>query len=185
MLLVVLMIGIGAGWYFLMFEDTQTAIVSANRTSKKLTKEIADQETVKADLRKYQAEIEQLEKDADAMRDRLPEDAEIADLLQKIQGQAKIVGLEISRFERNPTVEESTYARIPVAMELRGSFHQMATFFFYLGKIPRIVNVEDISFSAVREGTKTVLAASCTATTFMYVKPKASAPTGKKKKGGK
>lgn len=182
-LLVILMIGVGAGWYFLMFEDTQTAIEQAQRTGTQLTKDLSDQEQVKADLQKYQAQIEQLEKDRDAMRDRLPENAEIADLLQKIHGQAKIVGLTIARFEREPTVPESTFARIPVQMQLRGTFHEVATFFYYLGKIPRIVNVENIHFKAQREEGKTMLDATCTATTFMYLPP-AAPSTGKKKKGG-
>jgi type IV pilus assembly protein PilO len=182
-LLVVLMALIGAGWYFLMFEEVSTNIAKEAKRTPALNKSLSEEQEIEKNLVKYQEEIEQLKKVRDEMRDRLPDSAEIADLLQKIHGQAKIVGLEIARFERGDTVLEQTYARIPVRMTLKGSFNQVSTFFYYLGKLTRIVNVENIELTAAnRQDSGSDLVAICTATTFQYLPPGAAAAAGGKKR---
>lgn len=182
-LLVVLMALIGAGWYFLMFEEVSTNIAKEAKRTPALNKSLSDEQEVEKNLVKYQEEIEQLKKVRDEMRDRLPDSAEIADLLQKIHGQAKIVGLEIARFERGDKVIEPNYARIPVRMTLKGSFNQVSTFFYYLGKLTRIVNVENIELTAAnRQDQGSDLVAICTATTFQYLPPGAAAAAGGKKR---
>ncbi|MCA9545682.1 MAG: type 4a pilus biogenesis protein PilO [Myxococcales bacterium] len=188
-LLIMLMAAVGAGWYFLYYDETRTLIAKEKGQTDQLTKTLADEKEIEKNLAVYKAEIEELRAERDRMRDRLPDNAEIADLLEKIHGQAKITGLEIARFERKPTEVESMYARIPVKMELVGNFKEITTFFFYLGKLTRIVNVEDIQLatkSTTREEREkgTVLLASCTATTFMYVAEGGAAPGQKPQRKG-
>lgn len=185
-LLIMLMAAVGAGWYFMYYDETRTLIAKEKGQTDQLTKTLSEEKEIESNLATYKAEIEELRSERDRMRDRLPDNAEIADLLEKIHGQAKITGLEIARFERKPTEVESLYARIPVKMELKGSFKEISTFFFYLGKLTRIVNVEDIQLASKsnkredREG-ESVLLASCTATTFMYVADGAKKAAGKGK----
>lgn len=182
---------IGAGWYFLYYGEVEAALVTERQKTPQLAKTLSEEKEIEKNLQKYKDEIEKLRKSRDEMRDRLPENAEIADLLQQIHSQAKIVGLEIARFERGEDEVETMYARIPVKMVLRGTFHQVATFFYYLGKLTRIVNVENIELTALdRAAGEERIQAVCNATTFMYVPPAESADggrskKGKKKKGGK
>lgn len=173
----------GAAWYFLFYGEVEAALVTEQQKTKALAKELAEEQDIEKNLKKYQDEIERLSKSRDEMRDRLPENAEIAELLQQIHGQAKIVGLEIIRFERGDDEVEPMYARIPVTMVLRGTFHQVALFFFYLGKLTRIVNVENIELTTLKgrdaEQNQGLVEAKCTATTFMYVPPTQSAAGAK------
>jgi type IV pilus assembly protein PilO len=172
LLLLLTLGGIGAIWYFLFISDTQDKIVAERNRTTQLNKQLADAKGLEQNIRTFEEEIEQLKKDRNEMRDRLPEDAEIASLLQKIHGQGKIVGLEIARFERDQMKPEELYVRIPVRMTLVGNFHQIATFFYYVGKLTRIVNVENIELTAGERGRdSTLLQAVCTATTFMYRPP--------------
>lgn len=178
---------IGAAWYFLFYGEVEAALVREQQKTTTLNKELAEEQEIEKNLKKYQDEIERLKKSRDEMRDRLPENAEIAELLQQIHGQAKIVGLEILRFERGDDEIEPMYARIPVTMKLRGTFHQVALFFFYLGRLTRIVNVENIELKIVdarkAENVEGWVEASCTATTFMYKPPtQSAAPAGAKGK---
>lgn len=193
---IILLMGlVGAGWYFLFYGEVEAALVQETAKTPKLSKTLREEQEIEKNLQKYKDEIEKLRKSRDEMRDRLPENAEIADLLQQIHSQAKIVGLEIARFERGDDEVETMYARIPVKMVLRGTFHQVATFFYYLGKLTRIVNVENIELTALdRKDGEERIQAVCNATTFMYVPPPDSASGGKKskkkkakksKKGGK
>lgn len=192
---IVLMMGlVGAAWYFLFYGEVEAALVAERQKTPQLAKTLSEEKEVEKNLQKYKDEIEKLRKSRDEMRDRLPENAEIADLLGQIESQAKIVGLEIARFERGDDEVETMYARIPVRMVLRGTFHKVATFFYYLGKLTRIVNVENIELTALdREDGEDRIQAVCNATTFMYVPPTESADGGraqgkgkaKKKKGAK
>lgn len=183
---IILVMGLlGAAWYFLFYGEVEAALVKERAKTPQLSKTLREEQEVEKNLQKYKDEIEKLRKSRDEMRDRLPENAEIADLLQQIHSQAKIVGLEIARFERGEDEVETMYARIPVKMILRGTFHQVATFFYYLGKLTRIVNVENIELTALdRKEDEDRIQAVCNATTFMYVPP-TEAAGGRAKKGKK
>ena len=142
---------IGAAWYSLYFTDVQAATSRESSKTGQLTKTLSEERKILEELSQTRAEIERLKSVRDEMRDRLPDDAEISELLQQIEGQAKIVGLEILRFEPGAHQAEKTYARIPVTMTLRGTFHQITTFFYYVGKLTRIVNVENISLTTIEQ----------------------------------
>ena len=169
LILLVVMGLMGAGWYTLSFQDMDDGLESARRDTQRLNNELTAENAKVANLRKFEEEVELLKKQREEMTDRLPADEEIASLLQKIHGQGKIVGLEINRFEREAPQLADLFVRIPVKMTLNGTFHQIATFFYYVGKLTRIVNVENISLVATQKelGTATLMA-TCTATTFMY-----------------
>lgn len=164
-----ILLGAATLWYNFVYLDLNKQITKQHKRTKEITSKIA---TAKEARKNADAIQERINKISDALanvRQKLPESAELGDLLQKIHGQAKIVGLEISRFERDEAVDEKLYIRIPVRMTLRGSFHHIATFFYYVGNLTRIVNVENIQLT-VLERTKDgpVLEAECTATTFVY-----------------
>lgn len=169
LILIVVMGLMGAGWYMLSIQDMDTALESSHRDTQRLNNELTAENAKVANLRKFEDEVDLLKKQRAEMQDKLPADEEIASLLQKIHGQGKIVGLEINRFEREAPQIAELFVRIPVRMTLNGTFHQIATFFYYVGKLTRIVNVENISLiSAKRELGESTLTATCTATTFMY-----------------
>jgi type IV pilus assembly protein PilO len=72
-------------------------------------------------------------------------------------------------------VEKEFYAELPVKISLTGVYHDTAIFFEKVAKLPRIVNVSDISMER-REGTKDVngpkgpiLATSFLIKTYMFV----------------
>lgn len=178
-LLAVVMLGIAAAWYFLMYEEATGKIAAENARIPELNKELSAEREVAANLDKYRAEIEELKRQRDDMRSRLPDSAEIGDLLQQVHSQAKIVGLEISRFERGETVQESLVARIPVRMVLTGTFQQISSFYYNLGQLKRIVNVGDIELATQRkpsEPEEERLTANCVATTFQYLGERAAPP---------
>ncbi len=188
-LLVLLMGGIGAAWYFMFFEGTMNAIAAETRKMPQLVKEREELKTKLEKLAEAEQRIETLKKKRLEMQQRLPEDAEIADLLNRIHQQAKYVGLDITLFKRGIMVPEQLYARIPVEMVLKGTFSQITQFFYSLGKLTRLVNVEDIALAIENRDPQKdpMLVATCTATTFMYLTPEkaaALAAKGKKKGGG-
>jgi type IV pilus assembly protein PilO len=66
--------------------------------------------------------------------------------------------------------EEQFYEEIPVKVSITGSFHSTVTFFEKVAKLPRIVNIEDISMSEmkdIRRGRLNVT--SCVIKTYMFL----------------
>jgi type IV pilus assembly protein PilO len=182
-LILLLVMGlVGGAWYSLSIMDLDEQLESARRDTQKLNNDLTAENAKVANLRKFEEEVETLKKQREEMTDKLPADEEIASLLQKIHSQGKIVGLEINRFEREAPQVAELFVRIPVKMTLSGTFHQIATFFYYVGKLTRIVNVENINLTLDRKDTKAqaTLQATCTATTFMYRPAGAPVPGGAK-----
>jgi type IV pilus assembly protein PilO len=114
--------------------------------------------------------IRDLQADVKRAEARLPEGREIADLLSNIAASARAVGLDLTLFRQKPEAYSEFYADVPVQMEMRGTYHELAAFMDRVKRLDRIVNVSDIHLSRPRvEGDVVLLDASCTATTFRFL----------------
>jgi type IV pilus assembly protein PilO len=113
---------------------------------------------------------------------------EIADLLSNIADRARAVGLDLKIFRQKPEAYSEFYADVPVQMEMRGTYHELAAFMDRVKRLDRIVNVADIQLKQPRvEGDVVLLTASCTATTFRFLdeqERKTRAEQQQKAKGG-
>lgn len=67
--------------------------------------------------------------------------------------------------------EEDYYEEIPVKATVNGGYHNMAVFFEKVAKLPRIINIEDISMGDAKpvKGKGPLLTASCIIKTYMFV----------------
>ena len=64
-------------------------------------------------------------------------------------------------------VPEQFYARVPMKLELEGRFHQIAKFFYGVGQLDRIINIENISLTDPKpKGDEVMLKVSVLATAF-------------------
>jgi len=185
-LVALLMMALAAvAFYVLFYQDVDGSIAKAKGKKSKLEKTLSEYQVKLRDKQQFQEEIRGLEKKRRTALEKLPENAEIPELLSKIHGQAKIVGLEIKDFERLPEVSQGFYSMIPVLMTLEGTYQQIATFFFYVGKLTRIVNLANIELVADRSDRTVdpvVLSSRVLATTFRY-SPGGGGGGGGKKKG--
>jgi type IV pilus assembly protein PilO len=115
------------------------------------------------DLRDLNAELKRAEA-------RLPDQREIADLLSSVAASGRSSGLEIVLFRQKPEVYHDFYAGVPVEMQMRGTYHDVALFLDRVKRLDRIVNISDISMKKPRiEGDRMMLDAACTATTFRFL----------------
>jgi type IV pilus assembly protein PilO len=94
--------------------------------------------------------------------------------LESLNNHAELAGLEISLVQ--PLDEEGVgfYAKIPVELQLRGRYHELAKFFYNVGRLERIINIENISLTqnvpdrseAGGEEAEVLIKARVLATTF-------------------
>jgi type IV pilus assembly protein PilO len=115
------------------------------------------------ELRELQAELRRAEA-------RLPDEREIADLLSNIAASGRAVGLDITLFRQKPEQFSDFYAQVPVQMEMRGSYHEVAQFLDRVRQLDRIVNIGDIKLKKPRvQQGQVVIDSACTATTFRFL----------------
>jgi type IV pilus assembly protein PilO len=115
-------------------------------------------------------EVQDLQAELRRAQARLPDQREIADLLSMIAASARESGLDILLFRQKPEVPHDFYAAVPVQMEMRGTYHDVATFLDRVRRLDRMVNVTDIQLRKPRlEGDRMLIEAACNATTFRFL----------------
>jgi type IV pilus assembly protein PilO len=136
----------------------------------------------------FERELRDLNAELKRAEARLPDQREIADLLSSVAASGRSAGLEIVLFRQKPEVYHDFYAGVPVEMQMRGTYHDIALFLDRVKRLDRIVNISDINMKKPRiEGDRMVLDAACTATTFRFLDEaeRARILEEKKKDGGK
>ena len=134
-----------------------------------------------SELKEFKKRRKRAEDEFKIAKSKLPETQEIPSLLSSISLKGQEAGLDFLLFQPKAERVKDFYAEIPVAIKVLGSYHNVATFFSNVAKLPRIVNVQGINITPGKGGKQ--LTTSCTAVTYKFVeKPK---NTGKKTKKGK
>lgn len=171
-LLVLLALVFAGGFWFVYYQPVLEEFENLKKSHEGLKKKLADAERRKKTYEDDRARRDELKKASGLQLQVLPADTEIASFLNSLNTQADLVGLEILSVK--PLEEEAAeyFARIPVRLKLRGSFHQLAKFFFLVGSVDRIINIENIQFkNTVVDESGVVMVAEVLATTFRSVSP--------------
>jgi Tfp pilus assembly protein PilO len=119
-------------------------------------------------LPEFQSEVVNLGARLDSLKNVLPEQKDVADILRRLQGLATQSNLTLLRFTPVPPRQQPLYAEVPYRLTAVGSFHNLALFFDRVSKFPRIINIGDISITAnPRQDPNSTIIADMTATTFV------------------
>jgi type IV pilus assembly protein PilO len=119
-------------------------------------------------LPRFQAQVDELEAHLENLRQVLPEEKDVADILRRIQGLATRSNLTIQRFQPGKVVQQKMYAEIPYKLEAEGTYHNLGAFLDQISKFPRIINVSEIALKAKdNSDSNQTIHAECVATTFV------------------
>jgi type IV pilus assembly protein PilO len=137
-------------------------------------------------LADFRAQVADLEGRLSNLRAILPEEKDAQFLLRQLQTVAAQSNVTIKSFKPAPTVLKTMHAEWPIALELDGTYHNLATFFDRVGRFTRIVNISAVDIKGKdKPGPNSTITASCVATTFVLMdkapvkpgaKPAAAAP---------
>ena len=121
-------------------------------------------------LPKLQKELQEWDAKLKAAVAQLPDRKEIPDLLSSLSTKARESGLEILLFRPRAENFQEFYAEIPVDIVVRGGFFNAATFFDEVGKLNRLVNIDNIDLRNPKVGSdQVVLEISTLATTYRFL----------------
>ncbi|MBT8364201.1 MAG: type 4a pilus biogenesis protein PilO [Deltaproteobacteria bacterium] len=155
--------------YWPKFEN----IKQLNTQLEKLEKKLKTAKRNAADLKKFQAKMKEAEVQFRMAMQKLPEKQEIPSLLTSISDSGQQAGLEFLLFEPKPEKIKEFYAEIPVAMSIKGDYHNLAIFFDQVARLSRIVNIQNIQMANAKDKSSKDLSTSCMAVTYKFVETSA------------
>ncbi|HWN67958.1 MAG TPA: type 4a pilus biogenesis protein PilO [Haliangium sp.] len=138
--------------------------------------------------KKLMQRMEELQANIRANERALPTSAELPAFFDFLQRRAGEAGVSIRKWEQQPSEKVDIYVRVPVKIDVAGSFSSLVKFFYLLGPVgkdagqggrealavgERIVSVEDLSLGEAKiEDGEVMLLAKFVAATF-YLDPTA------------
>jgi len=172
------LLGLTAVAYWTVFyADISGRIKSAEAAEKTLQKNLAEARKVEV---KYQADLKELNDRELRQRELekvLPTKTEHPAFLSSLQTVANMTGVTLSAWAPQGEVREKYYARIPMKLTLEGRFHQIAKFFYGVGQVDRIINVENITIDNPQVRDEDVhVKVDALATAFRAVEPQPEEP---------
>ncbi|HEX7597316.1 MAG TPA: type 4a pilus biogenesis protein PilO [Polyangia bacterium] len=166
-----LIVAIAAIYYLMFYMDLQDQIKAGEVQQRSLVAEKENYEKRKKEYLAFRNELTQLQQEQRELLKALPKRAEIPTFLSSIQEQAELAGLEVLSLAIEAEAPAELYVRIPVRIEIRGSYHTVTKFFKNVADLPRIVNIENLALTVEKasdEGGSPRLRAKFFAVTFRY-----------------
>jgi type IV pilus assembly protein PilO len=162
------LLALSAVVYFVVFYgDLATEIKAEQGQERQLRSDLDDARKAQ---RAYQLDLAELADRQQRQRELnkiLPATTEYPAFLSSVQSVANIAGVNLAAWTPQEEVPDVFYARVPMRLEFEGRFHQLAKFFYNVGQLDRIINVENISMMEPHmNGDEVLLKVSCLATAF-------------------
>lgn len=144
--------------------------------------------------------MEELQQNIRANERALPTNAELPAFFDFLQRRAGEAGVTTRKWDQQTSEKVDIYVRVPVKIEVAGSFSSLVKFFYLLGPQgkdasqgggeslafgERIVSVENLTLGGaqIEDGEVTLVAGFTAATFYLDPSPPAGTPAGAKPKG--
>ncbi len=136
-----------------------------------------------ASLKRYEKKMAEKQALFNEAMAALPEKKEIPSLLTGISRSGSNAGLTFVLFQPMLEVQKEYHAEIPVAIKVRGGYHQVAHFFDQVSRLNRTVTIKDVVINQPKASGKLEMA--CNAVTYMFVESKEDPSKDTKKRRGR
>jgi type IV pilus assembly protein PilO len=156
------------GFWKYYVTDVQSEIEARQTRLTSLRADIAKGVATARRLPEFQAQVTELEHRLDTLKQVLPEEKDVADILRRLQGLATQSNLAIQRFTPQEPQQQALYAELPIKLQAEGTYHNLGLFFDRVSKFPRIINIGDLTIKG--RGTQNAdatIVADLVATTFI------------------
>jgi type IV pilus assembly protein PilO len=165
--LVGILVGILVGAYFLDWQGQIEEIENGKNQEVKLKDDYLNKKKQSINLDLHKQQLREIDQSFGALLKQLPNRAQMDALLVDINQAGLGRGLQFELFK--PAGAESTrefYAELPIQVRVVGNYHDMGAFASDLGQLSRIVTLNDITITSIKDGQ---LQMDATARTFRYL----------------
>ena len=165
-ILVVGVIILFAGYWFLIQGEIEE-YGSAQQKEVSLRETYMNKKGLAVNLPAYKQQMEEMEQTFGSLLRQLPNTTEVPDLLVDITQAGLGRGLEFKLFRPEKEQPKDFYAEMPISVEVRGSYHELALFISDVAALPRIVTFGDININSSGKDSKLTMSAK--AKTYRYL----------------
>lgn len=177
-----------AGWWFLWVDELDT-LEARQKDEEKLKEEFVVKKKQAVSLDLYIQQLSEMDRSFGALLKQLPNKSEVESLLVEINQAGMGRGLQFDLFKPGQEVTKDFYAELPISVKITGSYHDFGAFAGDIGRLSRIVTLNNILITSNPKGKDGALAMDAVTKTFRYLdeeelarQKKASQPAAK---GGK
>ena len=171
LVLVMVLLVFGLYWQFAYKGKAKTIDRLRSDLSNKQAK-LNENEAIARNLPRFKEEVQKLNLQLGMVVQELPNKREIPNLIETISNLGALNGLEVIYIKPQNDVDQGFYAEVPIAIKVKGGYHEVGLFLDALSRLPRIINVSDITMGNAKEDERSgiiVLDISALATTYRYV----------------
>ena len=172
-----------AGFWFLIQGELEE-YGTVQKKEESLRETYMNKKGLAINLPAYKEQMEEMEQTFGSLLRQLPNTTEVPDLLVDITQAGLGRGLEFTLFRPEKELPKDFYAEMPISVQVRGTYHELAQFVSDVAALPRIVTFGDISILSAGKDNKLTMSAK--ARTYRYMeggsapKPDKGKPRGRK-----
>lgn len=174
-----------AGWWF-VWSDQLGELETKAHEEDTLKQQYLEKKRQAINLDLYVQQLAEIDRSFGALLKQLPDKSEIEALLIEVNQAGLGRGLQFELFRPGQEQVRDFYAELPIAVKINGTYHDFGAFAADIAKLPRIVTLNNIAISAMKDGS---LVLEATTKTFRYLdeaevakQKKAGQPQGAKRK---
>lgn len=176
LILVVIWFILSGAFYWLIYSAKLTESKTLKTKLTVLKEDVAKKQKIADELPKFKKEMEELNNQLKEALAALPNEKEIANLLESISDAAKTARLDVLTFKPGKETPKGFYAELTIDMRVEGGYGSIISFFEKVAGLPRIVNINALNISSGKEARGDImLSATFLATTFKFLPQPAEA----------
>jgi type IV pilus assembly protein PilO len=156
---------VAAGWWFL-WSDQWTDLEAKRQEEQTLKQQFLEKKRQAVNLDLYIQQLAEIDRSFGALLKQLPSKSEVEALLIEVNQAGLGRGLQFDLFRPGQEQVKEFYAELPIAVNIKGSYHDIGAFAADIGKLPRIVTLNNIQLAPTPTGTLTL---DATVKTFRYL----------------
>ena len=156
------------GWWFWWSEQLDT-LAQRQQNELKLKEEFVSKKTQAVNRDLYVQQLNEIDRSFGALLKQLPHKSEVESLLVEINQSGMGRGLQFELFKPGPEVVKDFYAELPINVRLTGNYHDFGAFAGDIGKLSRIVTLNNISIVPNQQAKDGTLVMDAGTKTFRYL----------------
>lgn len=167
-LLVLFVAILAAGWWF-VWDDQLSVLENKRQEETRLREEYIAKKTQAVNLELYKQQMNEIDRSFGALLKQLPNKAEVESLLIEINQSGMGRGLQFELFKPGQEAQKDFYAELPISVRITGSYHDLGAFAGDIGRLSRIVTLNNISITPNQQAKDGSLVMDAVTKTFRYL----------------